>query len=142
MNLSGSLTEKASPFGSQDTTEGSSLRSISISFLGKGFECPGAPAGDDVADNAGELPRLGDELRMSRRLMLSLPLSGDPVSLVGALVTNDDTDTPVLEEELVVGVIFITPAAMELSTGTRTTPEATAPLIELGSTPPSAGVSP
>jgi len=44
---------KASPFGSQETTLGSSLRSISINFRGKGLECP---VDCDEADD-------GDELR-------------------------------------------------------------------------------
>mmetsp|Transcript_50041 Transcript_50041/g.150566 ORF Transcript_50041/g.150566 Transcript_50041/m.150566 type:complete len:111 (-) Transcript_50041:1865-2197(-) len=39
-NLSASRTRNASPFGSQDTTAGSSFLSISISFRGNGFVCP------------------------------------------------------------------------------------------------------
>ena len=38
MNLSWFLTTKASPVGSQDTMDGSSRDSISISFRGKGLE--------------------------------------------------------------------------------------------------------
>lgn len=57
-NRSESRTVKASPLGNQHTIAASSFRNISISFRGKGFECPvgavGVIPGDVCSDVAGE----------------------------------------------------------------------------------------
>ena len=93
-----------------------------MSLRGNGLECPvGLVPGDDVADKAGEPLMLGDEFRVNLRLMLSLALSGDSVSL--ALIPEDTL--ALAAGEAVGGCILITPAAIELSTGTKTTPDPT-----------------
>lgn len=63
-----SLTANESPLGRKDTTEFSSFRSISISFRGKGFECPCCCddddevfAGDDDTDTAAGPDDAGDD---------------------------------------------------------------------------------
>lgn len=100
-NRSGSRTTKASPLGSQLTTLASSLRSISISFRGKGLECPVDPdPGLDVADNAGET----DPARWDRLDRVVVDVFG--------LVPNADGLSP--------GCILMTPAAMPPDTGTST----------------------
>lgn len=113
---SASLTENASPLGSHATTEGSSLRSISISFRGNGFECP-VEAGDDVADNEGDDDKLEEAVLVMRRFGSIIPRIGEAVGTPGGIVGAAAME----------GWILITPAATLLSNGTTTAlpPEAT-----------------
>lgn len=100
---SGSLTEKASPLGSHATTELSSLHSISISFLGNGFE-PELP-GEDVAESAGDdaCPLLAEEVRVILRAGPGISIEEQlPVESVEALPGDVPSG----------GTTFNTPAAM------------------------------
>ena len=114
-NRSGSLTEKASPRGNHETTELSSFRSISISFLGKGFECPVLAAGDDgVEEDGEEVDRLDDEaprviLRLvvpSIPVIMPIPRFGDVLRIPADCIADDGA-----------GCNFITPAAIFPGTG-------------------------
>lgn len=103
MKRSVSLTINASPAGSQDTMEGSSLFSMSISLRGKGFD-PG-DGGVLEADNAGDIfPADDDDVRVIRRV------DGRSVSLRRELSEVEDT--------LRLSTLM-TPLPLPLDTGTR-----------------------
>ena len=115
INLSGSRTVNESPLGNQHTTSGSSLRSISISFRGNGFECPDPP-GDDEAESAGEFLALPEAFRVDRLFaaVLSCSFNDAPSSPTGEL------DPEVAEVTLVLRCIFKRPLPREEFTGTTT----------------------
>jgi hypothetical protein len=107
-----SLTEKASPPGSHATTDESSFRSISMSFLGKGFD-PEPPPGEDVAERAGDggaMELVDEEVRVMRRVEI-------PVS-ERSLGRRVERDVPVLPGD-VEGLTAMTPAVTLVPTGSK-----------------------
>ena len=98
---SGSLTENASPLGSQATMEESSFLSISMSLRGNGLEpelpplelCPGAEAADKAGERACDLAAANtllfdDAVRVDRPRVVICVVSGG-VSIAAELTGTE-----------------------------------------------------